>query len=97
MIEYNDKKVTADIEAPDKVKDKCHKCGKEIIYDKEDGYWDSFVGDVYDEVQDRIVKHYTLSCDDEFNEMHEPSNFKRCNGGIYYYKQEVTGTTGFES
>jgi hypothetical protein len=68
-------------EAPDEVKDFCLKCGQEIVYDKEDGYWDSFVK------EEDGKRYWTLACDEEMKEYHEPVNFVRnSQTGIYHRK-----------
>ena len=64
---------------PDKTVDKCKFCGREIIYDQEDGYWDSF------EKQVGPIKHYTPFCDKrEEGYTHESINHLLDEKGHYH-------------
>lgn len=74
-----DIKIKPSIEAQDQTLDKCSKCHKEIRYDKEDGYWDSF------EKEEHGMKYYTPSCDNDFKSLHEPVNYTRGERGIYFH------------
>lgn len=60
----------------DKTNDFCIRCGKKIVYDKEDGYWDSFHktrGDIH---------FHTPECSE--TQYHEPTNFTSDKNGFYY-------------
>jgi hypothetical protein len=68
------------MEIPDRTKDVCVECGKEITYDKEDGYWDSF------QKEEGGVKYYTPECTP--TKFHEPINYICNEKGYYIMKRD---------
>jgi hypothetical protein len=64
------------IEAENGANDNCIRCGKEIILDAADGYWDSFVNET------NGIMHYSPECDD--GHYHEPKNHVANKEGFYF-------------
>lgn len=60
-------------ETDDKTLDNCKKCGKEIKYDREDGYWDNLDGNLWT----------PFNCLIE-NDHHEPINHVCDKKGFYH-------------
>lgn len=63
----------------DKTIDRCKKCGKEIRYDREDGYWDNLVRQT-----NGTLLWTPFNCVIE-NTSHEPINFISDKKGYYHY------------